>query len=304
MRPLHRFTGHRGPVYVLTDGALPGAILSGSGDGTVVRWRMDVPDQGELLANVTHAVFSLLTLTEESLLLIGTEGGALHVVDLHQQREVRLFEAHRRGLFRMLPLPHGRMACAGGDGHLSIWQLGGPGRLEHLRTIPVVEEKLRDMALSPDGQLLAVACGDGTVRLFDSMLFNETHTIDAHPAPIGSDTLFGATSVCFHPAKPVLLSGGKDGHLRLWRSDAAYAPLHAFPAHQGGIYRIAFDDRGERMATASRDKTAKLWDARTLDPLARLDRHARGHTHSVNDVRWADGLLLTASDDRRIIAWA
>ncbi|MCW5898418.1 MAG: hypothetical protein KIT10_04025 [Flavobacteriales bacterium] len=304
MRAIHIHDGHRGPVYALATGAEAATFLSGSGDGLVVRWRVGEPDAGEVLANVTHAVFSLLLLQHEGLLLIGTEGGALHVTDLSQVREIRLFEAHRRGIFRMLRLPGDRLACAGGDGNLSVWTLGGPGRLEHLRTIPVVEQKLRDLALSPDGASLAVACGDGSVRLFDTTLFNEVHTIVAHPAPVGSDLQAGATSLCFHPAKPVLLSGGKDGHLRLWRSDAGFTALHAFPAHQGGIYRIAFAPAGERIATASRDKTAKVWDARTLDPIARLDRQAGGHTHSVNDVRWADGLLLTASDDRRIIAWA
>ncbi len=298
-----RYTGHRGPIYCLAQGPAPGTFLSASGDGRVVLWHTDRPEAGEVLVNVTFAVFSLCLLAGTGLLLIGTEGGALHVVDLASRREVRLFEVHERGLFRMLALPDERIVCAGGDGSLSIWATGSKGSLGFQRQIPVVEEKLRDLALSPDGSQLAVACGDGTVRVFDTTLFNELFTLDAHPAPIGTPIVQGASSVAYHPTKPVLLSAGKDGHLRSWRTDEDHALLHAAPIHKGTVYRMAFSPDGTRLATAGRDKCAKVWDADTLEPRARLDRAAGGHTHSVNDVLWCDRLLLTASDDRHILAW-
>jgi WD40 repeat protein len=307
MRVQAIFTGHRGPVYALAEGAEPGTFLSGSGDGLVVQWQVDRPDEGAVLVNVGQAVFSLCLLQQAGLLLIGTEGGRLHVVDLDTRREVRLFEVHQRGIFRMVPLPHQRVACAGGDGSLSIWQWGPGKRLELLRQFPVVEEKLRDLCTSPRGDLLAVAAGDGSVRLLDSDLFNELHTVQAHPPVVTFDTapgIIGTTALAWHPGKPVLLSGGKDGHLRLWRSDAGFAELLALPAHKAGIYCAAFDPDGRRLATASRDKSAKLWDAATMAPLARLDRAAGGHTHSVDRLLWMGTTLLTASDDRRIIAWA
>ena len=90
----------------------------------------------------------------------------------------------------------------------------------------------------------------------------------------------------------------KDGdtiYVEPWRAQA-------FPVHKAGIYAIAFDPSG-KCATASRDKTAKLWDSATFDPLARLDRLAGGHSHSVNAVCWVGGTLLTGGDDRIIHAW-
>lgn len=288
-----RFTGHQGPIYTLAAGDAPRTFLSGSGDHRVVRWSLDDPGQGTLLANAKAAVFALTMAADGHLLLIGDEHGGLHVIDRTEAAETQLEHVHRKGIFAIVPLSEERLACAGGDGSISIWQVGTG--LSLLRRIPLCEEKVRGLALSPAGDLLAVACGDGTVRVLDTMDLNERHTLQAHER--------GATSMAWHPHKPALLSGGKDGHLRLWRSDRGFAPLLDLKAHSGAIYAITFDAEGRQCATASRDKTVKVWDARSFDVRTRLDRAAGGHTHSANALCWLGPTLLSGGDDRHVIAW-
>lgn len=291
--PVAHFNGHQGPVYALAKGTAHGTFLSAAGDHRIVQWHIDRPAEGLLIADAGQAAFSLLHIG--TMLLIGDEHGGLHLVDLARKHEVRLEHVHRKGIFAFARLPDGRIAAAGGDGTLSLWDVSATS-LALLRRIPLCEEKVRGLALHTDGSRLAVACGDGTIRILDTTDLNELHTVQAHAT--------GVTSVAWHPHKPALISGGKDGHLRAWRSDRAFASLLDLPAHTGSIYSIAFDEEGRHMATASRDKTAKVWDARTFDALARLDRAAHGHTHSVNALCWTGGMLLTAGDDKRAIAWA
>jgi len=290
------YSGHRGPVYALVD--WKGDILSGSGDGLVARWRPGMASGGDALVNVGQAVFALGLIAPQELLLIGTEGGDLHLVDLSTRREVQRLSVHRRGIFRIAVLPGGRIACAGGDGTLSTWLVqrtpDGPA-LTLLRQIPLCEGKLRDAQVCPAGRELAVACGDGTVRVLDVEDLNERLTLHAH--------VDGATSVAWHPGKAVLLSGGKDGHMRAWRS-ADGGRVMELPAHRGGIYALAFDTDARLLASASRDRTAKLWNAGDMAPLARLDRQVGGHGHSVNHLCWLDGMLFTAGDDRMVNAWS
>lgn len=307
MLPIASFIGHRGPVYSLIPGSRPGKFLSGSGDGMVVQWNVTDPDKGEVMVNVGQAVFCLALLMQQNILLVGTESGGLHVVDLGTRRELHYYDLHRKGLFSIEALTDGRIACAGGDGSLSIWQIVMDGSLDLLRHIPLIEEKLRHACATPGGDGLAVACQDGTVRVLETTLFNELLTLQAHPLQVAVDTeasFIGTTSLAYHPGKPVLFSGGKDGHLRLWRCDADHALLSSLPAHKAAIYRMRFSPDGRRLATAGRDKIVKIWDAATLDPLERLDRAAGGHTHSVNALLWMDdGSLLSAGDDRRILHW-
>jgi|GEM_PF-153739 len=307
MSPL-LFSGHRGPIYSLVNASGSGLFYSGSGDGLVVKWEIARADNGSSLVDVGQAIFALALLPDHGILVVGTEGGNLHVVDVQEGSEVQLLKVHVRGLYRILVLPDERIVCAGGDGSISIWSHTNR-RLELQRQIPLAESKLRDLAVSPDGQHLAVACGDGTIRILDTQLFNELFTLRVNtvndPAVIGAtdETQIGIGALAYHPNKPVLVSGGKDGYLRTWQMSTSYAPLLDFAAHKGSIYGIAFNADGTRCATASRDKSAKVWDAATFAPLMRLDRGVGGHTHSVNAVLWCGHRLITGSDDRRVMGW-
>lgn len=291
-----RFSGHKGPIYALVSGSTPGTFLSASGDGTVVRWDVKEPSMGVVVARIGRAIYALHL--HGYRLYIGDVDGGLHVLDLATREETQLERAHTKGIFAFAELPDGGLAVAGGDGYLSIWRYG-TGTQERLllhRKVPLSDDKLRGTALSADGSRLAVACGDGTIRILDPVDLNERSTLPGHPG--------GANCLAWHPTKPVLLSGGKDGQLRFWHSDADPRPLQAIAAHRDTIYAIAFSADGRRCATASRDKTAKVWDAGSFDAPHRLDRRAGGHAYSVNAVLWqTPDTLLTAGDDKSVVAW-
>lgn len=295
MRPVvtARFTGHKGPVYALVQGDVPRTLLSGSGDGHVVRWSFDRPEEGFAVVHVGRPVFALHLHRPLGLLFIGTDSGSLHVVDLRSGREQQLFQHQRKGLYAIAALPGGRIACAGGDGSLAVY---APAPTVHReRLIPLIEGKLRGLAVSPDGRLMAVAGGDGHVRLLETTDLNEVHTLEAHEG--------GALCAAWHPTKPALVTGGKDGHLRVWRTDGEVREVLALPAHKAAVYGLAFHPGAGLLASAGRDKMAKLWDAGAMAPVARLDRPAGGHQHSVNTLLWCGDTLVTAGDDRTLVAW-
>ncbi|WP_407885597.1 WD40 repeat domain-containing protein, partial [Scytonema sp. NUACC26] len=67
------------------------------------------------------------------------------------------------------------------------------------------------------------------------------------------------------------------------------------------VSSVVFSPDGERLATASDDKTARVWDAKTGKPLQTLT----GHESSVSSVVFSpDGeRLATASDDKTARVW-
>jgi WD40 repeat protein len=302
LQPTSSFQGHKAAVYALCTGPQSGSFLSAGGDGIVVQWHWDRPEHGDALVHVGEAVFSLHLLIERDLLLIGTATGRLVVIDLKTRNEVQAIEAHTKGIFRICPLDATTVACAGGDGALSTWNLSDDRSkpLTSLRRIPLCEEKLRDIVrstqsepTSPAGRRIIIACGDGSLRELELPDLNERQCFAGHEK--------GSNCAAFHPTKPVLVSGGKDGLVKVWRADGGC--MLEFAAHKGSVYAVSFDPSGRYLVTVGRDALLKLWDANTLEPLQRSAREKSAHTHSINAVTWLGNTLITASDDRRIHSW-
>lgn len=295
------FNGHTAAVYTLAHGAGESTILSGSGDGRVVAWEPLEPENGQLIAKIGEAIFSIHFDVDRQMLLVGSSSGRLHVIDLRAKVETQVVELHHKGIFGMLAHAPGQLVCAGGDGIMSVWrwtdaaQPDGAAHLSLERQIPLCEEKLRGLALSPSGDRFAVACGDGTVREFELTSLNEILCLDGHAE--------GCTSVSYHPFKPVLISGGKDGHIRFWHTGEGGREILALAAHKGSVYATAVDPSGTILASVGRDSLLKCWDANTLDPLFHTDRNKNGHTHSINSCLWKGSQVFTASDDRTIKGW-
>ena len=114
------------------------------------------------------------------------------------------------------------------------------------------------MAFSPDGQRIASASLDKTVKLW-SLDGKLLQTFTGH-----SDIIYG---VAFSPDGERIASASKDKTVKLWSLDGRL--LQTFTGHSDSIYGVAFSPDGERIASASKDKTVKLWNL-NLDSLIGL----------------------------------
>lgn len=98
-----------------------------------------------------------------------------------------------------------------------------------------------------------------------------------------------------------MVSGSDDFTLFLWHPAQEKKPVARMTGHQQLVNQVAFSPDGRMIASASFDKSIKLWCGRTGKYIASL----RGHVQAVYQVAWsADSrLLVSGSADSTLKLW-
>lgn len=291
-KAIHVFDDHAAGIYALCKGA-GNQLFSASADKHVAAWDIDSLQPTGFAIRMQQAAYGLGYLADLNQLLIGNAHGGFHVVDLETRQEVRLLDVHKRGVFGFCHLAkQDQLVVTGGDGSFSLWQLPD---YQLIRQIPISGSKIRK-AIQLGPQVVAFADGDGPIQVLSTETMNPVMTLDGHQR--------GTNCLAYHPEKPVLVSGGRDAHLRVWNLESGLQEL-AIAAHNYGIYDLSFSPDSSLLVTVSFDKTVKLWDAESMQLIQRFERpSADAHFASVNALQWlSDKRFATAGDDKRIIIW-
>eukprot|EP00058_Branchiostoma_floridae_P026356 XP_002611847.1 hypothetical protein BRAFLDRAFT_83129 [Branchiostoma floridae] len=98
-----------------------------------------------------------------------------------------------------------------------------------------------------------------------------------------------------------LVSGSDDFTLFLWQPSLDKKSLARMTGHMALINEVCFSPDARLIASASFDKSVKLWDGKTGKYLTSL----RGHVNAVYQVAWsADSrLLVSGSSDSTLKVW-
>lgn len=291
-------TGHKGAVYAITEYDNSGHFLTGGSDRIVAQWNIHQPGDGEMVAGTNNIIYSMLTIPQQGILLVGQSSGGIHVVDLTSRKELRLLQYHTAPVFDLAhSLKHNLLFSLSGDGELGIMDAK---ELTLTNKLLLGNGKLRAVAINPDETIVAVGAADGSIYTFELPSMKPLQHWQAHREG------FSVNALCFSPDGNHLLSGSRDAHLNVYDVKNNFELLKSIPAHNYAIYAIAFNPAGTIFATASRDKTIKLWDSASYDLLLRIDKEKNdGHSHSVNKLIWHQetGNLITTGDDRSVIVW-
>ncbi len=280
------FSGHRGPVYALEKG-VDSLFYSAGSDGWVVQWNLAKPDLGKVIAQIEGSIYAM-KLDASGILWIGHNYEGIQGIQVADQTQV--FAIPTKGLSIFSITFVGPNAWIGhNEGLITVVDIATKSVVKHIKAS---KTSVRCFCVLADDRV-AVGYSDGFVRIFDSE-YQLVRDFKAHDSSVFSLQSRGGE----------LYSVGKDARIKRWSND--FQLLNEVIGHIYAIHDIQFSPDGKWFATASMDKTVKVWESETLALRKVLDasRHG-GHKNSVNKLIWSsfDDLLVSASDDKNLSIW-
>jgi ribosome assembly protein 4 len=178
---------------------------------------------------------------------------------------------------------------------LSVFRVNPVTRCSH--SMPGHMDSILHVSFSPQGDVLASGGGDTTVRFWDIYTATPVHVCRGHKHHV--------LCTAWSPDGKYFTSGDFKGEVRLWDPKKGEQRGKTIKAHKQWITGIVWQPhhlnaKCELFATSSKDKLARVWNARS----GRMVTSMSGHSDSIESIRWGgSGLIYTGSRDRSIKAW-
>ncbi|MEG5018804.1 MULTISPECIES: TIR domain-containing protein [unclassified Microcoleus] len=158
-------------------------------------------------------------------------------------------------------------------------------------TLPVTS-----LALSPDGQILASAGFDGTIRLWDT----SGNPIGQPMDPLPNWRTPALHSVAWSPDGKTIVSGDAEGTIRLWDISGKLMGQR-LKGHQGEVLSIRFSPDGKTIVSSGEDGTIRLWDTSGN----RVGEPFKGHEGGIRSIALSpDGkTIVSGGEDKTVRLW-
>lgn len=320
---IRTFKGHNEPVQGVCFNPDGSRVVSASDDLTVKFWSMDSDTNERTLRPLSGGICSAEVSPDSELIAIGSRNGEISLWDSVTGERVRRLMGHNGRINCLAFTPNGKRLISGGEdesirvwdretgrqiavlrGHtdsvfcLAVGPAGGRvvsgGRDKTIRVWNIASgdeilsiaapDVVRDLALSPDGRLIASSAMDsGKVQLWNA-------STGAKVAALGQADAF-ESSITFSPDGRLLATGGFGRCVRIW-DVASRAQLAVLSGHTSGLQSVCFSHDSSHIASGADDGSVRIWDVASRSEL----RAIQSHETRIVDVRFSpDGSFLASA---------
>ncbi|XP_051874476.1 coatomer subunit beta' [Pristis pectinata] len=137
---------------------------------------------------------------------------------------------------------------------------------------------------------------DMQIRVFNYNTLERVHMFEAH-----SDYI---RCIAVHPTQPYILTSSDDMLIKLWDWEKKWTCSQVFEGHTHYVMQIVINPKdNNQFASASLDRTIKVWQLGSSSPNFTLEGHEKG----VNCIDYYSGgdkpYLISGADDRLVKIW-
>lgn len=271
-------------------------IITASEDHTAKIWTVT----GELLATLPH---------KGAVKWIKFDHNEQKVVTASDDRTAKLWEVATGKWLATLDhasivnsaefSPDGRLVVTASHDHVAkIWEV----ETGKLHTTLRHKDVINYAEFSPDGQMVITASNDNTAKLWNISNEEPIATLSEHKCAV-THAKFSSNGL--------LMTISLDNTINMWNTGTRQL-LNTFHGHEGLIKYAVFNQNGDKVVTASLDKTARIWERNTDNQtLLKTPKNPKsiitlqGHEGRINSVNFSPkgNQILSASEDKTARVW-
>ncbi|XP_078464097.1 coatomer subunit beta' isoform X1 [Lampetra fluviatilis] len=165
-----------------------------------------------------------------------------------------------------------------------------------VKTFEVCDLPVRAAKFVARKNWMVAGSDDMQIRVFNYNTLERVHMFEAH-----SDYI---RCIAVHPSQPFLLTSSDDMLIKLWDWEKKWTCSQVFEGHTHYVMQIVINPKdNNQFASASLDRTIKVWQLGSSTPNFTLEGHEKG----VNCVDYYSGgdkpYLISGADDRLVKIW-
>ncbi|RKP36347.1 WD40-repeat-containing domain protein [Dimargaris cristalligena] len=262
-----RFDQCKGRVTAATYHPNTQLLVVGFDDGLFGLWEM--PDFNSIhMLNISKFPISTVAInpTGEWIALGSEEQGQLLVWEWQSETYVFKQQGHSFDMNAVAYSPDGQYLATCDDlGKIKIWNTTSGYCFV---TFSEHQSSVTALTFTKNGQVIVSASLDGTVRAYDLVRYRNFRTFTT-PEPVQF------SSLAVDASGEIVCAGSQDNfEISVWSMQTGKL-LDVLNGHEGPVSSLAFHPGGQVLASASWDKTVKLWHLLNRDRAVESLRHGR-----------------------------